>query len=101
MKVLIKHVGYSPASKLHTYDILTANGVEDRIYEREYTKAKEVDMPDRLWEENSGWADIECEACHYIYQERCIPGDVVACPMCGEPFLVPSNAVLEWSNCDP
>ena len=98
MKVKLKHIGCSPANNYHVYAILTETGIADIIYEREYTNAKEVDMPDEIWAEGSGWADIECDSCHTTYRERTAPGLVVACPVCSEPYLIPEGAILDPSN---
>ena len=98
MKVKIKHVGCSPANNYHEYWILCENGHVDRIYEPTYNNATEIDMPDEIWTEGSGWADIKCNVCGTQYRERCRPGMVVACPCCSEPELIPDDACLEKSN---
>jgi len=98
MRVYVRHIGCSPANNYHAYCILTENGHADMIYEPTYTNATEMDMPDELWTEGSGWVDLECNSCHTRYRERCRPGQVVACPACSEPELIPEEAILEDSN---
>jgi len=98
MKVRCDYVGCSPRLGLWYYRILCENGHADYIQEREYFKSGEYEMPDELWTEGSGWADVECDSCGTQYQERTRPGSVVACPLCAEPLLIPEDAVLESSN---
>lgn len=99
MTVHLIYKGYASNSPTpYHYKVLCDNGHADEIYERVYTSASEVDMPDELWTEDSGWADIECDSCGTKYRERCRPGMVVACPVCSEPMLIPEEAILESSN---
>jgi rubrerythrin len=92
-------VGYSPQSSTpYTYRILTETGVADEIYESTLVTADEVDMPDELWTEGSGWADIKCDVCGTKYHERTRPGNIVACPICGAPEQIPADIILEKSH---
>jgi hypothetical protein len=98
MKVICHFAGASPAQGLWYYRILCENGHADYIWEQQYFKSGEYEMPDELWNEGSGWADLCCDKCGSSYRERTRPGAVVACPACGEPELVPEGAMLEDSN---
>ena len=68
------------------------------LYEPTYVRTGEIDMPDEIWTEGSGWVTVVCNSCHTVYRERCRPGMVIACPCCSEPELIPDGAVLEASN---
>ena len=98
MKVYCKHAGCSPALNKHYYHILTETGHADYIWEEQYFPSGEYDMPDELWSDKSGWVDLVCDKCGYEYRERVYIGMVVVCPICGEPELIPENAILEESN---
>jgi hypothetical protein len=99
MKVYLFYRGYlGHRDAPYCYKILTETGIADEIYERVFTTAKEVEMADELWAEGSGWADIQCDECGTVYRERCYPGMVVACPVCGNPELISNDAILEASN---
>jgi hypothetical protein len=97
--VILKYRGFSPHSaQPYAYSILCENGHADIIYEAIFTTANEMEMPDELWNEGSGWATIECDSCKTVYRERSRPGNVVACPCCAEPQLIPEDIELEESN---
>jgi hypothetical protein len=99
MTVKLKYLGYSPHSPTpYTYYIETANGKVDIIFEDVYTKETEIEMPDELWGEHSGWADVQCDCCDYVYRERSYPGGLTTCPICDTTFMIPIDAVLEESN---
>jgi len=89
MKVYIKHIGTVPTSpKPYVYRIFTEMGHADIIHDEVYTNITEVDMPDELWTEGSGWLRIACIKCDTCYNERSRPGFIITCPVCGEPYLV-------------
>jgi len=98
MKVRCEYTGCSPKLGRFYYNILCENGHADQIWEREYFTPGEYEMPDELWNEGSGWADLVCDKCGTDYRERTRPGNVVSCPACGEPELIPESAMLEESN---
>lgn len=99
MEVKVQHMGWQGGERpVHVYRILTANGHADEIREPTYTSATVMEMPDELWTEGSGWADLMCEECGWEYRERCRPGIVVECPRCNYPELIPDDAILEDSN---
>jgi predicted Zn-ribbon and HTH transcriptional regulator len=98
MNVILKYKGYLPVARKHVYSILCANGHADEIYEDLLVVSKEVDMPDELWSDGSGWADIECDACGYRDRERVYPGFLWRCPVCDAVIEIPEGAVLEASN---
>jgi hypothetical protein len=82
----------------YVYDICTADGHEDTIYEAVYTSATSVEMDDRLWGEDSGWATVRCDQCGHLYRERTFIGHVIYCPMCDAPVEIPVGAYLEEYN---
>jgi ribosomal protein S27E len=99
MKVYLKYKGYAPNEPApYHYHVLTETGIADEIFESVYTDETVVEMPDELWSEGSGWADLQCNDCGHIHKERCYPGAVITCPVCGMPELIPEDAILEPSN---
>ena len=98
MKVQYRAAGCSPKLGLYYYRIICENGHADLIWERKYLKSGEYEMPDDIWSEGSGWADLRCDKCGTEYRERTRPGNVVACPVCNEPEIIPEEAILENSN---
>jgi len=98
MKVKVTHIGFNALKNLHSYYILCANGHVDICEERTLIETDEIEVDEAMWSEGSGWVSIECNVCHTTYRERCRPGMVVACPMCGEPELIPEEVILEESN---
>jgi hypothetical protein len=98
MKVYLKYLGYHPQqSKPYVYSVLAEIGKTDYFDEDGYIPEGQrdgVEVPDELFGEGSGWAEIKCDYCGKIWSDRTWPGAIIHCPYCGEEDLIPEDAVL-------
>jgi hypothetical protein len=104
MRVAVEYRGYAPSIvpfKPYFYFLMAANGKVDEVFDDTLIMSTHLDrppvyieMPDAIWGEGSGKAVVICDNCTRLYSERSAPGEVVTCPECGTPQLIPADAVL-------
>lgn len=95
MKVQLIHSGCSPALGVHYYQAFAESGWAGMITDEDYAPGGWYDLPDDMFQLNSGVVHWQCDNCGLVFSTRSRPGGQIKCPMCDTVATIPEDTVLE------
>lgn len=97
MEVVVRFNGVlrRPQGYLKQYTLKTMRGDQVQIEDEDWVPTgTRLNLPDSMFQPNSGWAKVWCDQCDDLRWHLTAPGATVTC-RCGSQEIIPENWVLQ------